>query len=379
LEIGDVTLDEGDSGTSAFSFAVTLAGEVVGGFTVPFATADGSATTADGDYAAASGTLTFTGSDGEMQTVTVTVHGDLKVETDETFAVDLSATSHPSVAVADGSGLGTITNDDSASVEIGDVTLDEGDAGTTSFTFTVTLEGDVRGGFTVPFSSADGSATTADSDYVADSGTLTFAGTDGETHTVSITVNGDTAFEPDETFTVDLGAPSNPDVTLADGSGVGTITNDDLPQADLSITKDDGVAVASPGDVLTYTIVTANPGPDNALAAAVDDVFPVELIDCEWICATAEGALCTGGPVEGDIADSVDLPAGSSVTYTANCTVDPTAEYTAVANTATVTTPAGVTDPEPGNNTATDVDLGPAIFMDGFESGDTSAWSSTVP
>ena len=152
------------------------------------------------------------------------------------------------------------------------------------------------------------------------------------------------------------------------------------PVADLAITKDDGVTTAAPGDVLTYTIEVSNPGPSDALAAAVEDVFPPELIGCEWSCAPAGGALCTGGPVAGDLIDSADLFAGSSATYTATCTVDPGANFGALSNTATVAAPAGVTDPDLTDNAATDVDLGTAmIFADGFESGDTTAWSSTVP
>jgi len=92
------------------------------------------------------------------------------------------------------------------------------------------------------------------------------------------------------------------------------------------------------------------------------------------------GALCTAGPVDGDISDSIDLFAGSSATYTATCTVDPAASFEVLSNTATITVPGGVTDPDPGNNTATDQDSGvEMIFADGFESGDTSAWSNTVP
>lgn len=75
----------------------------------------------------------------------------------------------------------------------------------------------------------------------------------------------------------------------------------------------------------------------------------------------------------------MDLEAGSSATYTATCTVDPAASFVVLSNTATITEPGGVTDPDPSNNTATDQDSGvEAIFVDGFESGDTSAWSSTV-
>jgi hypothetical protein len=234
VAIDDVAQVETDSGTTGFVFTVTLAGDVDGGFTVPFSSADGTATTADGDYVAAAGTLTFAGTDAETQILTVTVNGDTVVEPDETFTVTLGPASNPSVTASDGTGQGTIQNDDSATVAIDDVSQVETDSGTTGFVFTVTLAGDVDGGFTVPFSTADGTATSADGDYTATSGTLTFAGTSGETQTLTAAVNGDTVVEADETFTVSLGAPSNESVSVADGTGLGTIQNDDAATVAIS-------------------------------------------------------------------------------------------------------------------------------------------------
>ena len=70
------------------------------------------------------------------------------------------------------------------------------------------------------YTTTDGSATIADSDYVAASGTLNFAGTAGETQTIDVTVNGDTTLETDENFTVDLSNPTNA-VTISDAQGQG--------------------------------------------------------------------------------------------------------------------------------------------------------------
>ncbi|HEX9732581.1 MAG TPA: hypothetical protein VGG06_11410, partial [Thermoanaerobaculia bacterium] len=72
-------------------------------------------------------------------------------------------------------------------------------------------------------------------------------------------------------------------------------------------------------------------------------------------------------------------PAGTSVQYDLSCTFQPAAEES-VHNTVTVTAPAGITDLDPGNDSATDTTHATlTIFTDGFESGNTSAWSSTVP
>ena len=192
---------------------------------MPFSTSDGTATQ-PGDYASNSGTLTFTGTPGETRTFTVNVVGDTSVEANETFNVALGTPSNAGVTLADGNAVGTITNDDSASIAIGDRTLAEGNAGTTAFSFTVALTGAVQGGFTVPFSTANGTATQP-GDYATATGTLTFAGTNAETQTVTVNVVGETLVEQDEAFTVSLGTPSNAAVTVSDGSGVGTINNDD--------------------------------------------------------------------------------------------------------------------------------------------------------
>ena len=98
----------------------------------------------------------------------------------------------------------TIDNDDEAELSINDVTLLETNSGTVNAVFTVTLTGSVPAGLSVDFDTANGTATTADSDYVANSGTLNFTGNNGETQTITILVNGDTTVEADETFNIEL-------------------------------------------------------------------------------------------------------------------------------------------------------------------------------
>jgi len=113
------------------------------------------------------------------------------------------------------------------------------------------------------------------------------------------------------------------------------------------------VTTATPGGSVTYTITASNAGPSNATGATVADTFPASLT-CTWTCVGAGGGTCTASG-SGNINDTVNLPSGGSVTYTASCTISPAATGT-LANTATVTAPAGVTDPTPGNNSATDSD-----------------------
>ena len=225
VSINDVTISEGNSGTKVATFTVTRSGGTAA-FDVNYATSDGTATVADGDYVAASNTLHF-GANQNTQTISVTINGDTKVEANETFNVVLSNATN-GATISDSQGVGTITNDDGAaiagSVSINDVTISEGDSGTKVATFTVTRSGGTAA-FDVNYATSDGTATVADGDYVAASNTLHF-GANQNTQTISVTINGDTKVEANETFNVDLSNATN-GATISDGQGVGTITNDD--------------------------------------------------------------------------------------------------------------------------------------------------------
>jgi len=106
---------------------------------------------------------------------------------------------------------------------INDVTVAEGNSGTTGATFTVTASQPTGVPITVNYATADGTAT-APSDYASASGTLTIPA-NTTSATITIAVNGDTTFELDETFFVNLSAPAN--ANILDGQGVCTILNDD--------------------------------------------------------------------------------------------------------------------------------------------------------
>jgi uncharacterized repeat protein (TIGR01451 family) len=139
------------------------------------------------------------------------------------------------------------------------------------------------------------------------------------------------------------------------GNGMVTISYTvDLPE-DLSITKTDGVATATPGATTTYTIVAANAGPDTATTVSVTDTFPAACASVSYTSVAAGGATGnTAGPASGNINDAaLNLPAGASVTYTAICTIAPTATG-ALTNTATISSP--FPDSNPANNSATDTD-----------------------
>jgi len=147
-----------------------------------------------------------------------------------------------------------------SAIAINNVSILEGDAGTKVMTFEVVRSGDATSDFTVDFATSNGTAT-AGSDYLAASGQIHFTAGGANTQTISVTINGDTEVEPNETFKVTLSnvQTSVGSVTIQ-GSGVatGTITNDDVDV--LKIYQIQGASHTSPFNgqhVTTEGIVTA--------------------------------------------------------------------------------------------------------------------------
>ncbi len=210
--IDNVTLAEGNPvGTTSFDFTVTKVGATTQTHLVDFRVNDGTATVADNDYVDQCGTLTFLASE-TTKTISVLVNGDFADEPDETFTVELNA---GCMMRPDGegpmggpSGTGTITNDDFPypTFTVDDVTLNEGNTGTTSFDFTVTKVGMTNQVTEVGYTTMDGTATVMNNDYQPACGTLSFAVAE-TTKTVTVLVNGDTTFENDEAFTLQLQTP----------------------------------------------------------------------------------------------------------------------------------------------------------------------------
>jgi large repetitive protein len=265
--ISNVSLAEGNSGTTAFTFTVSLSTPASTVRNFAAYTVDGSAV-APGDYTAISAAtpvgVVFAAGDVE-ESVTVLVNGDSTVEPNESFQLLLTFPGNgapegggPPVLAA---GTGTINNDDSATVAITGSSGPEGNAGTTPLPFTVTLSNPVQGPVSVNFATADGSATVADNDYQAASGTLTFDSLSTTAQTVNVNVVGDLEVEPDQGFTVNLSnlvAPAG--VTLGTASATGTILNDDATS--FSITGGSVVEGTGANTTLVYTVTSSAPAKD---------------------------------------------------------------------------------------------------------------------
>jgi ELWxxDGT repeat protein len=220
IGIGDAIVTEGDSGSTPAVFTVSLSKAANQTISVSYATVNGTAV-AGSDYQSLSGGLTFSPGVTSV-TIAVNVLGDVAGEADEGFSVVLG--SPVNVVIGDGIGLGTILNDDTmAGISISDVTLTEGNTGTTPALFAVRLAFPTAGPVTVGYATSNGSAK-AGSDYMGVQGTLTIPA--GSTQqTLSVAVLGEIAAEPNETFLVALTGASGG--VVDDGLGQATILDDD--------------------------------------------------------------------------------------------------------------------------------------------------------
>jgi hypothetical protein len=215
------------------TLTVTRAGATGNAVSVDYGTGGGTATAgacAPGvDYNTASGTLNFAAGD-TSKTFNVTICNDSVYELNQTFNATLTNPTGGATIGTPNPATATITNDDAApTVAINDITLAEGNAGTTNFqtTFTVTGANEVAGGFS--FQTADNTATSP-SDYTAIASTPAVipANVNRTTATLNgsiVLVNGDTTPEINETFF--LNGSTCTDCSFTDNQGVATITNDD--------------------------------------------------------------------------------------------------------------------------------------------------------
>ncbi|MEH2256805.1 Calx-beta domain-containing protein [Nostoc sp.] len=273
LKFNKANLTEGNSGTQAVTFMVTRSGGIGVASTIDYAFSSAAIFGSDynniqvtGGGIAASGTLNFAVGE-KTKTITVDVLGDNTFELNEDITVILnnpnlttapanstitnsSATvniinddSQPTISISDVSvsvnlfgatnttitdslGVATITNDDQPpAISIADVSVKEGITGMiTNANFVVTLSNEFYQRVIVNYSTSDGTAQVADSDYNFGLGTIIFDS--GETSKViSIGVRGDNKVEPNETFFVNIYGAAN--AIFNNNQGVGTIKNYD--------------------------------------------------------------------------------------------------------------------------------------------------------
>jgi uncharacterized protein (TIGR03437 family) len=275
LTINDVTVAEGNSGTTTTTFTISLSAPAPStDITFDIATQDNTATVANNDYVAKTLTSQIIPAGQTTYSFSVTINGDVTIEPNETFFVNVTNVS--GATVTDGQGVGTIQNDDVPALSINDVSLTEGNAGTKTFTFTVSLSAPAPSTVTFDVTTQDNTATVADNDYVAHSVTAQTIATGNSSVRFDVTVNCDSNIEPDETFFVNVTNVTG--ATVSDGQGLGTILNDDSPQLTINdvnvIEPDSGTTTAQFTVTLsptsTQTVIVNYATADNTAIAPTD-------------------------------------------------------------------------------------------------------------
>lgn len=280
LSVDDVTVTEGESGTTNAIFTVALDHATSFDVTVDVTTGDDSAVSGV-DFTPVSETVVFTAGQTSL-TVTVEVTGDSDGEAHEQFFLNLASVVPPGVILSDAQAIGTINNDD-APVSIDDVSINEGDSGITCATFTATIPFISVLTASVEYGTSDiTDEAGAGSDYTAKTGTLTF--NPGETsQTVCIDVSGDDIYEDDETFALTLSSPTN--ATLVDADGIGTIINDDLlPTVNITAQS----VTEGSGDINTLQLVATLDGRTEDTVTVTLDTADDTATDADYSGLTAQ-------------------------------------------------------------------------------------------
>ncbi len=217
-------------------FSVSLTAAHVVPVTVQYASEDGTATAGE-DYVPVANALTIP--TGELsREIRVQIIDDAITEEDETFAVVL--TSAANAALGDASGEATIVDDDTYELTISDATVEES-AGSARFEVTLNRANAAQL-TTVMYAMSDGTAT-AGQDYTSASGELTIAAGTSSAN-IDVAILDDDQAEDTETFTVTLSGATNAEIS--DGTGQGTILDDDVPGLSVngtSVREDAGPAV----------------------------------------------------------------------------------------------------------------------------------------
>lgn len=303
ISISDASVEEPDAatGSTELQFTVELSAPApAGGVTFDIATGDGTAT-AGVDYEEKSLTGQVIPEGEAAYTFSVAVlFDDVPYEPDETFLVNL--TNVTGATVDRGQAIGTILNDDplppmftiwvsaaEASVETG-TEIEEGDSGTTEVSFTVGLSAPVpANGIVFSLRTEDGTAI-AGEDYVAFTAEDVVFPTALQSYTFTVLINGDTDFEPDETFFVELYG-----VALEESIEEFTELQIDNHTVEVTILNDDDDEEDTTPPVVTITGPVASGGATTTLPIPITISFsePVQPFTADEV--TVAGGVITSG------------------------------------------------------------------------------------
>jgi hypothetical protein len=257
---------EGNSGLRSFSLTLRLSAPGAKQVRVQCDPADGSAKT-PGDYVADANLVVFFDPGQVAKTIEVWIKGDMLDEDDERFFLNLSNPINATIAKPQATI--TILDDDPApSLSVNDPpAVVEGNSGTKSLTFTVSLAGASSLPVSVQYATAYGTAA-APGDYTAiPLTTLTFD--PGQTSKpVTVQIKGDLIDENNEQFQLNLSNPTN--ATIADPHGTGTITDDDT--AGITVSPTSGLLTTEASGKATFTMVlSSQPAANVTIALSSSD------------------------------------------------------------------------------------------------------------
>ena len=302
-----------------------------------------------GDYTLSGSQLTIaagaTTSTGE---VTITGVDNDVAAADKEVTVSATATNSQGVTAPDDVPL-AITDNDEPGLSIANASVAEGDSGSTTMTFTVTLNPAALSPVTVDWATSDGTAR-AGTDYTAGNGSLTFNAGDS-TKTVSVSVTGDDVDEPDKTFTVTLSNASG--ATIGDAEATGTIRDDDdEPTVTLVLTPASIPEAGSEAD-RTSTVTARLNHPSSEATTVTVSVAPVAP-------AVSGDYRLSSNRVLTIAAGQTDSTGTVTVTGVDNA-VD--APHKTVTVSGTATNARGVTDPDAVTLTIRDNDATPTVTL----------------
>jgi hypothetical protein len=217
-----------NEGAGSASIEVTLNTQSSQEITVPYHTSDGTATTADNDYTAASSSLTFLAGE-TSHTFDVTINDDGIDEPNETVNLILDPPTNATLGTPGSAILTIVDNDGPATVQFEPTTVQvDEDVASGTATLTVTLN--IASGFTiqVDYNATAGGTATLGSDYTLVGGTLTFDPGD-TSKTFDVFITNDSLDEPDETVLLELTNPISATLGTPDEIATLTILDDDPP------------------------------------------------------------------------------------------------------------------------------------------------------
>ncbi len=222
-----VEITEGDSGDKDLIFTINLDTPAPSnGVTVQVDPHNITALEGE-DYSRVISSINF--NQGELQkTIIYKIHGDTKVEDNETFSIELHNPQNAKLDENKSSAIGTIINDDKEIfVSIaGDANITEGDSGTQPLDFKILLSDPAPiGGVIVQVQPHNITALEGE-DYSRNISSIYFAQGEKE-KTISFSINGDTKVEDDEQFSIELLSPQNASLDENNKTAIGTIINDD--------------------------------------------------------------------------------------------------------------------------------------------------------